>query len=97
MTEPHTDEHHQQEPRRIFYGRRLSPLIKPWIACFIVTAGVYAFETAMPAFHDVVKLIYFIIAVIFVIVTGRALRVRGGARRVSERRRSERRRGGPGS
>lgn len=96
MSEPHPEDN--REPRsRFFYGRSLTPLIKPWIACFIVAAGVYAFESYMPAFHDVVKLIYFIIAVIFIIVTGRALRTRGGSRRVSERRRSERRRGGPGS
>lgn len=97
MSEPHPDESEQESNRRVFYGRRLSPLIKPWIACFILAAGVYAFETAMPAFHDVVKLIYFIIGVVFVITTGRALRTREGGRRVHERRRSERRRGGPGS
>lgn len=97
MSEPRSDDNSSEPARRFLYGRRLAPLIKPWIACFIVAAGVYAFETAMPAFHDVVKLIYFIIAVIFVIATGRALRTRGGNRRVHERRRSERRRGGPGS
>ena len=97
MSEPHSDDTPKEPQRRFFYGRHLAPLLKPWAACFIVAAGVYAFENAMPAFHDVVKLIYFIIGVIFVITTGRALRTRGGNRRVHERRRSERRRGGPGS
>lgn len=97
MSEPHSGDDREEPRRRLLYGRSLAPILKPWIACLIMAGGVYAFERAMPAFHDVVKLIYFIIAVICVIATGRALRLRGGSRRVSERRRSERRRGGPGS
>jgi hypothetical protein len=45
----------------------------------------------MPAFHDVVKIVYFAIAVILIITTGRQLRSREGRRRVAERRHGDRR------
>jgi hypothetical protein len=45
----------------------------------------------MPAFHEVVKIAYFAIAVVFVISTGRALRTREGRRRMEERRHGDRR------
>jgi hypothetical protein len=80
------------EPRRFLHGRSLSPLIKPWIAGLIVAGLVFFFETEMPAFHEVVKIVYFVIAVILVIVTGRAFRSRERGRRVGERRHGDRRR-----
>ena len=61
------------------------------MACIIVAALIYLFERQMPAFHDVVKIGYFIIAVIFIIAAGRALRTREGRRRVAERRHADRR------
>lgn len=77
--------------KRFLHGRSIVPLLKPLIACVIVASLIYFFETQMPAFHDVVKIGYFIIAVIFVIAAGRALRTREGSRRVSERRQGDRR------
>jgi hypothetical protein len=77
--------------KQFLYGRHLVPLLKPLIACVIVAGLIFFFETQMPAFHDVVKIGYFIIAVIFVITAGRALRTREGSRRVSERRQGDRR------
>jgi membrane protein implicated in regulation of membrane protease activity len=47
----------------------------------------------MPAFHDIVKIVYFIIGVLLAIITGRALRSRMGKRRQGERRQREDRRG----
>lgn len=76
---------------QFLHGRHLVPLLKPLIACLIVAGLIYFFERQMPAFHDVVKIGYFIVAVIFVIAAGRALRTREGSRRVSERRRGDRR------
>lgn len=77
--------------KRFLYGRHIVPLLRPLIACVIVAGLIFFFETQMPVFHDVVKIGYFIVAVIFVIAAGRALRTREGSRRVSERRRGDRR------
>lgn len=77
--------------RQLLHGRHLGPLLKPLVACVIVAGLIFFFETQMPAFHDVVKIGYFIIAVIFIITAGRALRTREGSRRVSERRQEDRR------
>ncbi|HEX6576233.1 MAG TPA: hypothetical protein VF042_14800 [Gemmatimonadaceae bacterium] len=76
---------------RPFHGRALGPLVGPWVACLFIAALVYMFERAMPAFHDIVKIVYFIIAVILVILTGRAIRTREGRRRKGERRHGDRR------
>ena len=77
--------------RRFLHGRSLIPLIKPWLAALIVAGLVFFFETEMPAFHEVVKIVYFIIAVILIIITGRAFRSREGRRRVADRRHGDRR------
>ena len=76
---------------RFLYGRHVAPLLRPLIACVIVAGLIYFFERQMPAFHDVVKIGYFIVAVIFIIAAGRALRTRERGRRVSERRHGDRR------
>ena len=77
--------------KHFLHGRNVLPLLRPLIACVIVAGLIYFFETQMPAFHDVVKIGYFIVAVIFVIAAGRALRTREGSRRASERRKGDRR------
>ena len=79
--------------RQFLHGRHLAPLLKPLVACVIVAGLIFFFETQMPAFHDVVKIGYFVIAVIFIITAGRAIRTREGSRRVSERRQGDRRDG----
>jgi hypothetical protein len=90
-----SDDVQKNEPRpdgRFFHGRDLVPLIKPWIAGLVVAGLVFLFETEMPAFHEVVKIVYFAIAVMLVIVTGRAVRSRERGRRIGERRHGDRRR-----
>lgn len=90
MTEPHSEK--EEDIRTgFFHGRSLAPLVKPWAAGLIVAGFVFFFETEMPAFHEVVKIVYFIIGVILVIVTGRTLRSRERGRRVGERRHGDRR------
>lgn len=92
MSEPRSDNADKGDIRqRFFHGRSLVPLIKPWIAGLVVAGLVFLFETEMPAFHEVVKIVYFVIAVILIIVTGRALRSRERGRRVEERRHGDRR------
>lgn len=76
---------------RLLHGRRVGPLLGPWIACIIVAALVCYFETKMPAFHDVVRPVYWILAVVLIIATARALRGRSGMRRTAERRHEDRR------
>ena len=95
MSEPHFDPDNLKPRRQFLHGRHLGPAVKPLIGCVIVAGLIYAFETAMPAFHDVVKIGYFIVAVIFVILAGRAFRTRERGRRVAERRHHDRR-GSPG-
>jgi len=81
-----------EDKRRSFlHGRSLTPLIKPWLAALIVAGLVFFFETEMPAFHEVVKIVYFIIAVILIIITGRSFRSREGRRRGIDRRHGDRR------
>ena len=73
------------------YGRSVGPLVGPWIACIVIAALTWWFETRMPAFHDVVRPIYWILVAILIVVTARALRGRGGVRRHGERRHGDRR------
>ena len=76
---------------KFLHGRRIRPLVLPLIGCLIVAGLIFLFETMMPAFHDVVKIGYFAVAVVFVITAGRAMRTREGSRRVAERRQNDRR------
>ena len=94
MTNGHPEGREKGTPKKFLYGRSLGPLLGPWIACTLIAAGVFIFETQMPVFHEVVKLIYFIIAVILVVATGRWFRIRHTRRRQGEqgdRRHGERR------
>ena len=91
MSEPPPQSEEPDNRPRLFHGRDLRPLIKPWVAAIIVAGLVFFFETEMPAFHEVVKIVYFVIAVILVIITGRAFRSREGRRRKGDRRHGDRR------
>ena len=79
---------------RLFYGRNLGPLLGPWIACTLMAGGILLFETKMPVFHEVVKIIYFLLLVIVVIATGRWFRIRGPNQRRGDRRHGDRRKDG---
>ena len=92
MSEPHSDRTSQDNKRNFLHGRRVRPLLTPLIACLIVAGLIYFFETQMPAFHDVVKIGYFAIAVVLVIATARAFRTRERSSRRGERRQGDRRR-----
>jgi hypothetical protein len=85
------DDDRPEARQRLLHGRSFGPLLTPFISCAIVATLIYLFERAMPAFHEVVKIAYFAIAVVFVISTGRALRTREGRRRMEERRYGDRR------
>jgi hypothetical protein len=76
---------------RLSHGRSLEPLLGPWIGCFVATGLVFLLEYEMPAFHEFVKVFYFVIAVVFIIATARFFRPRGKDRRLNERRMDDRR------
>jgi hypothetical protein len=92
MSDPLPDNDSKKWPgRRLFHGRKLGPIVVPGIACAFVATLIYYFEHAMPAFHEVVKPVYFVIGTVFVIFTGRAIRSREGKRRGPDRRHADRR------
>ncbi|MEO8577607.1 MAG: hypothetical protein ABI556_12935 [Gemmatimonadales bacterium] len=93
MTDHHPDGKLKRTAKKLFYGRSLGPLLGPWIACILIGTGIFILETKMPVFHEVVKIIYFILLVILVIATGRWFRVRGTRRKNADRRHAERRHG----
>ncbi len=81
------------KPRReygfsAFKGRRLAPLVGPWVSSAIFAALIYYAEYTMPALHDVAGLVYWLLLAIVAIATMRWLRVRGGDRREGDRRQS---------
>ncbi len=71
-----------------FKGRRLAPLVGPWVSSAIFAALVYYAERTMPALHDVAGIIYWLLLAIVAIATMRWLRVRGRDRRDNDRRQS---------
>ena len=96
MTDAHSDGNEKGTSKKLLYGRNLGPLLGPWIACILIGTGVFIFETKLPVFHEVVKIIYFILVVILVIATGRWFRIRGARRQTGDRRRGgDRRHGKP--
>jgi hypothetical protein len=76
---------------RLTHGRNLEPLLGPWIGCLVAFILVFLFEYELPAFHDFVKIFYFVIAVVFIIATARFFRRRERDRRLHERRMRDRR------
>ena len=87
MTVPPND----HPPRRgagLFKGRRISPLLGPWISSAIFAGLVYYGETTLPALQEVARLIYVVLALIVFVSTARWLRVRSYDRRSGDRRQS---------
>jgi hypothetical protein len=73
---------------RFFKGRRLAPLVGPWISSAIFAGLVYYAEKTIPALHDVAGIIYWMLLAIVTVATARWARVRGGDRRAADRRKS---------
>lgn len=72
----------------MFKGRRLGPLIGPWVSSAIFAGLVYYAETTIPALHDVAGIVYWILLAIVVFSTARWMRVRTADRRAHDRRKS---------
>ena len=89
MTQPtETDDLRRGIGFKIFKGRRLGPLVGPWISSIIFAALAFYVGKTIPALREVTGLVYFMLVVLVVIVTGRWLRSRSGDRRNSDRRKS---------
>ncbi len=73
---------------RMFKGRRLGPLMGPWISSAIFAGLVNYAERTVPALHDVAGIVYWILLTIVVIATARWMRVRSTDRRSDDRRKS---------
>lgn len=92
MAESHSEDDEKGILKRLFHGRSPAPLIGVWLGCLIGAALVFLLEYELPAFHEVVKILYFVVVIILVIVTARFFRVRSRKnRRSGDRRKKERR------
>lgn len=89
MTSP--DDSTRGPGSRFLRGRRPSPLLSIWGGLAIVAAIVYAFEYLMPAFHELVMSVYWIMFGIAIVLTLRWFRGRSARRREADRRLAERR------
>jgi hypothetical protein len=80
--------------RPTFFTRRFAPVITAWAIALSVVGLIYWFEKSMPAFHEVVVPLYWIIAILLVFGTWRWVRTRGKQehdRRTTDRRQADRR------
>ena len=77
---------------RFFRGRRPGPLIGPWVSSLIFAGILWYVETTIPALHDVIGIIYWMLFALVLFTTLRWLRARSGDRRANnDRRRVDRR------
>lgn len=77
---------------RFFRGRRPGPLIGPWVSSMIFAGILWYVETTIPALHDVIGIIYWMLLALVLFTTLRWMRARSGDRRARhERRRADRR------
>lgn len=80
------------ESKPTFFRRRFAPLITSWVIALVIAGLIYWFEISMPAFHEVVVPLYWIVAALVVFATWRWVRIRGiRDRRTTERRHADRR------
>ena len=79
----------------MFYGRRLRQLFVVWGVSLLLLLGLYRIEVIIPALHDMVVPLYWIVFGITAFMTLRWLRVRSVADRRGGDRRKGPRRGEP--
>lgn len=78
----------------MIYGRSIRQLVTVWIVAISALALLYRFETASPAFHELLIPFYWIIVAAAAVLTWRWLRSRSTSdRRENDRRRLSRREG----
>jgi hypothetical protein len=76
----------------MIYGRRPRQLLVVWAILLTLAALIYWFELSAPAFRELVRPFYWIIAAVAIFMTWRWFRSRSKKdRRARDRRRSDRR------
>ena len=76
----------------MFYGRRLRQLLVVWGISLLLVAGLYRIEVVIPALHDMILPLYWVIAGLTAFMTLRWLRARSPQdRRGPDRRHADRR------
>jgi hypothetical protein len=76
----------------MFYGRGLRQLFISWGVALLLILGLYRIEVAIPALHDMIVPVYWVIAGITAFISLRWLRARSTKdRRGEDRRRKSRR------
>ncbi|MEO7822761.1 MAG: hypothetical protein ABIS15_04070 [Gemmatimonadaceae bacterium] len=76
----------------MFYGRRLRQLLVVWGLSLLLLVGLYRIEVVIPALHDMILPVYWIIAGFTAFMTLRWLRARSPEnRRGKDRRHADRR------
>lgn len=78
---------------RFFRGRRPAPLIGPWVSSLILAGILWYVETTIPALHDVIGIIYWMLLALVLFTTLRWMRPRSDDRREQDNRRRADRRG----
>ena len=71
----------------MFYGRGLRQLFIAWGVAIVVMLGLYRVEVVIPALHDMIFPLYWIIAGVTAFITLRWLRARSRKDRRSQDRR----------
>lgn len=79
----------------MFYGRGLRELFIPWGVALVLMLGLYRIEVVIPALHDMIVPVYWVIAGITAFITLRWLRARSPKDRRAEDRRHKSRRQEP--
>lgn len=76
----------------MFYGRGVRQLLLVWGVSLLIVLGLYRVEVVIPALHDMIVPLYWIVAGVTAFLTLRWLRARStGDRRDSDRRKAARR------
>ena len=76
----------------MFYGRGLRQLFVAWGVALVLMLGLYRIEVVIPALHDMIVPVYWIIVGLTAFMTLRWLRARSPMdRRAEDRRRKPRR------
>jgi hypothetical protein len=71
----------------MMYGRRLRQLVVVWVVSFVMLAGIYRLEVRIPAAHEILLPLYWVVFGTAAFSTWRWMRARSrGDRRIADRR-----------
>lgn len=78
---------------RLWHGRHAGPLLTAWAVLLAIAAGLYKMESSQPAYSEIVRPLYVIIALSGIFATSKWFRerARDSDRRQQDRRHADRR------